>query len=522
MGGFVTDSPISHFPKAYTMIRKLVQEGKLDEAIHVLARLHSSLETDDNTLTMLQSRLADLDYKRLNNLSEPSEIGIEKNKIADSFLYFYENLEERVNSVFGLKYDVSDFEQQVSLKMMRQYEVKEKLGEGSSAVIFKAVEKTTGKLVAIRALKSIRLAKNEKHKLNTGEDGKVSAKIAAQIKHRNIIEILSSHESDIPFCSVLEYINGVTLDHLLEVGYFPRRDTIAIIRQICDALYYLQNLGYDHKNLRPSKIIIDHELKPVISVFEIFKDMRGYSRLDKILDDLRYSCPEELTLAPEHLDYDKVNQFLMGLLMFEMLTGGPIFKGDNVESVMESRKMFFEKPVHRRGVLKAANLPADLMKIIQKLLEYDPKRRFRNLIELDKELYKLPLESSKEIELVHESYMRCCAKNREFISSFYKRFFSTYAAEGYERRFEKGSASNRTHKKLRVMVLQLIDMDNGAHPDLDRIKHYKGHVGLTKTDYANFLNALRQEVEATDSFWQKDPSIGAAWDNVLSRAIEKL
>jgi serine/threonine protein kinase len=308
----------------------------------------------------------------------------------------------------------------------------------------------------------------------------------------------------------------------LEVGYFPRRDTIAIIRQICDALYYLQNLGYDHKNLRPSKIIIDHELKPVISVFEIFKDMRGYSRLDKILDDLRYSSPEELNIDPEHLDYDKVNQFLMGLLMFEMLTGEPIFKGDNAESVMESRKMFFEKPVHRRAVLKAANLPADLMKIIQKLLEYDPKRRFRNLIELDKELYKLPLESSKEIELVHESYMRCCAKNREFISSFYKRFFSTYVAEGYERRFEKGSASNRTHKKLRVMVLQLIDMDNGSHPDLDRIKHYKGHVGLTKTDYANFLNALLQEVEATDSFWQKDPSIGAAWDNVLSRAIEKL
>ncbi len=510
------------------MIRKLVQEGKIDEAIKVLSRLHSSLGTDENTLTLLQSRLAELDHSRLNNLADNDEIHIEKNKIVESFLNFFENLEERVNSVFGLKYDVSNFEQQVRLKMMRQYHVMEILGEGNSAVIFKAKEKTTEKLVAIRALKSIGQSTSEKEKQKseekaTNEDGKVSTKLAAHIKYRNIIEILATYEDDIPFCLVLEYINGVTLDHLLEVGYFPRRDTISIVRQICDALYYLHNLGYNHRNLRPSKIIIDHELKPVISVFEIFKDMRGYSRLDKILDDLRYSSPEELNFDPEKLDIDKVNQFLMGLLIYEMLTGMPLFKGENVETIIENRRNFFEKPTHRRAMLKAANLQTDLMKILQKLLEYEPSKRFRNLNELEKELYKLPLESSQEIELVHESYMRCCAKNRDFISSFYKLFFSTFPAEGYEKRFVDGVASNRTHKKLRVMILQLIDMKNGAvQSDLSRIKAYKGHDGLTKSDYSNFLSALRQHVEATDPFWKKDQAIATAWDKVLERAIGHL
>ncbi|MBK8563263.1 MAG: protein kinase [Saprospiraceae bacterium] len=510
------------------MIRKLVEEGKIDEAIKVLARLHDSLDTDNNTLTLLQSRLAELDYGRTNNLADDNVLRIERNKIVDSFLNFFENLEERVNSVFGLKYDVSNFEQQVKLKMMRHYEDMEVLGEGSSAVIFKAKEKTTEKLVAIRALKSIGQSSSEKEKWKKAtqpynEDGKVSTKLAAQIKHRNIIEILASHEDDIPFCLVLEYINGVTLDHLLKVGYFPMRDTIAIIRQICDALYYLQNLSYNHKNLRPSKIIIDHELKPVISVFEIFKDMRGYSRLDKILDDLRYSSPEELLIDSELLDFDKVNQFLMGLLMFEMLTGTPLFNGDNAELVMESRKAFFEKPAHRKALFKSANLPNDLMKILQRMLEYEPGNRFRNLIDLDKELYKLPLESSEEIELVHESYMRCCAKNREFITSFYSRLFDTYKEKQYEARFEEGRSHRHTHKKLRVMILQLIDMDNGHHHhDLARIKQFKGHDGLAKTDYANFLDTLRKEVEANDVFWQRDPAIGTAWDKVFSRALEKL
>ncbi len=502
------------------MIRQLIQNGKIDEALDVLARLYDSLGSDANALTMLKARLSDLDYKRLNGLAQPADLAVEKNQITDSFLYFFENLEERVNAVFGLKYNVSDFEQQVRLKMMRQFDVKDKLGEGSSAIIYKAIEKSSGKLVAIRALKSIRLAKNE---MTATEAANVTSKIAAQIKHRNIIEILSTHESDIPFCTVLEYINGVTLDHLLEVGYFPKRDTISIIRQICDALYYLQNFGYDHKNLRPSKIIIDHELKPVISVFEIFKDMRGYSRLDKILDDLRYSSPEELKLESDKLDYDKVNQFLMGLIMWEMLTSSPIFKGETVEEVMESRKRFFEMPTHRRAMLKSAQLPAGLLKVLQRMLELEPENRFRNLAELDKELYKLPIFGGQETELVHESYMRCCAKNRDFITYFYRRLFSSFPDEAYDLRFDNGVSNNRTHKKLRVMILQLIDMSNGEVPNnLERIKHFKGHDGLKKQDFANFLAALRKEIETTDFLWEKDPAIGDAWDAIIAKAIENL
>jgi serine/threonine protein kinase len=346
---------------------------------------------------------------------------------------------------------------------------------------------------------------------------------AYQIKHRNIIEILSSHERDIPFCIVLEYINGITLDHLLEVGYFPKRDTISIVRQLCDALYYLQNLGIDHKNLRPTKIIIDYELKPVISVFEIFKDLRGFTRLDKIKDDLVYSSPEELRKEPTELDYDKVNQFLMGLIIYEMLTGKALFSGENVEEVMESRKLFFEKPTHRRALLKSANLAPDLAKIIHKLLEVEPEKRFSNLVELEKALYRLPIHGERNAELVHESYMRCCAKNRDFISSFYNRLFTTYPDRDYAARFGGEKVSNRTRKKLRVMILQLIDVENPMAPvSFSRIKAFSSHVGLERQDFHNFLQTLRTEVEANDFMWMRDPDIAVAWESAISRAIEIL
>lgn len=498
------------------MIRELVQDGKIEEAIEALAKLHESIDADANTLSLLRARLKAVAEDRLKTTAKPEDINIEMNRITDSFLYFYENLEERVNTVLGLKYDVRDFDKQVRLKMMRQFEMKEVLGSGTSAVIYRARELSSGKTVAVRALKDIKPVSDS------------LSKLVYQIKHRNIIEVLSSYESDIPFCVVLEYINGITLDKLLEVGYFPRRDTISIIRQLCDALYYLQNLGIDLKNLRPSKIIIDHELKPVISVFEIFKDMRGFSRLDKIKDDLVYSSPEELSQQPEGLDYDKVNQFMMGLLLFEMITGDPLFRGNNVEEVMEHRKRFFTKPVYRRGVLKAANLPKKLLDILERLLQEDPTKRYSNLVELEKELYRLPIHGERSTELVHESYMRCCAKNRDFISSFYGRLFREHPERDYAKRFgdpkgASGSVSRRTRKKLRVMLLQLIDVDNpNALANFSLIKQYSGHAGLEKQDFNNFLRTLKAEMQENDFYWRRDPGIGSAWDEVIERALEKL
>lgn len=493
------------------MIKELVQEGKIEEAIEALVKLHESLDADANTLSLLRSRLAQLDEKRLKNAVKPEDLNIEMNRITDSFLYFYENMEERVNTVLDLRYDVKDFDKQVRLKMMRHFEMREVIGSGTSAVIYRAKELSSGKTVAIRALKDIKPPSD------------ILSKTAYSIKHRNIIEVLSSYESDIPFCLVLEYINGITLDNLLEVGYFPQRDTISIIRQLCDALYYLQNLGIDLKNLRPSKIIVDHELKPVISVFEIFKDMRGFSRLDKIKDDLIYSSPEELSVDHENIDYDKVNQFLMGLLLFEMITGNPLFQGNTVEEVMDHRKQFFTKIKFRQGLLKAANFSKKLHTIIERLLHEDPTKRYSSLVELEKELYRLPIHGERSTELVHESYMRCCAKNRDFISSFYGRLFREHPERDYAKRFGEPSVSKRTRKKIRVMLLQLIDVDNpNALANFGMIKQYSGHAGLEKMDFDNFLRTLKAEMEDNDFYWKRDPAIGKAWEEVIERALEKL
>ena len=164
-----------------------------------------------------------------------------------------------------------------------------------------------------------------------------------------------------------------------------------------------------------------------------------------------------------------------------------------------------------------------LLDILERLLQEDPTKRYSNLVELDKELYRLPIHGERSTELVHESYMRCCAKNKDFISSFYERLFREHPERDYAKRFGEGSVSRRTRKKLRVMMLQLIDVDNAnALANFALIKQFSGHAGLEKMDFDNFLHTLKAEMEVNDFYWRRDPAIGRAWDEVIQRALEKL
>jgi hypothetical protein len=194
-----------------------------------------------------------------------------------------------------------------------------------------------------------------------------------------------------------------------------------------------------------------------------------------------------------------------------------------VAEVMESRQQFFGKPVHRRAVLKAANLPKSLLSILERLLQENPAKRYSSLVELEKELYRQPIHGERSAEVVHESYMRCCAKNRDFIGSFYARLFREHPERDYAARFGENSVSRRTRKKLRVMMLQLIDVENpNALAHFANIKQYAGHAGLQKIDFENFLQTLKAEMEVNDFYWRRDPTIGKAWDEVIGRALGKL
>ncbi len=504
-------------------IRRLVQDGHMEEAIQNLDILFEDLGKERNVLATMLNRLNELELIESKGSESYDMIALQRNKITDSFLNFFLFLEERINNVMSIKYDIKNFDEQVRLKMMQQYQVGDKLGEGISAVIYKGKELSTNKEFAIRALKSINAT-------NIDEEIKGIAK-AANIKHRNIIEIVSFDMDDIPYCLVMEYIHGIRLDEMLQIGSFPLRDAIKITIQLCEALYYLQNCGIEkYGRVRPSKIIIDQELQPVVSVFEIFKSKGLYqdrSKMGKELlsvrDDLRYISPEEYDSTTFEFDRDKTDQFMIGLIFYELITGKALFKGENLHEMIIHQTDFFFKEKHRKQILEAVQAPQEVKDVLQKMLAINPQERFTNIKQLSKALGKITLEIKEENDMAYESYMRCCIANKEFITDFYTSFFGAHAEKKYQERFGSNEVSNVIKKKLQKMILQIVDFHEDRDAgNLKKVLQFKGHQGLTESDYHNFLQTLKATVATNDRLWNSDPNIEKAWDGLIMKTLEVL
>lgn len=502
-------------------IRRLVQEGQLEDAIKNLDILFEDLMKERVVLATMQNRLAELRKDEETNRASSNEINLQRNKITSSFLNFFLFLEEKINNVMSIKYDVKNFDEQVKLKMMQQYEVKDKLGEGVSAVLFRATDINTDREVAIRALKSINAA-------NINEEMK-SISNAAKIKHRNIIEIISFNMEDIPYCVVMEYIHGIRLDEMLHIGPFPLRDAVKITIQLCEALYYLQNCGISkYGRVRPSKIIIDQELQPVVSVFEIFKSKGLYqdrSKMGKELlavrDDLRYISPEEFFTSDYHYERDKTDQFMIGLVLYELVTGVPLFKGETLDKITKLQSEFFNKSEVRNAIIKS--LPKELKSVFEQLFQIDPEKRFVNIKELAKSLSKINIKSSADNDIAYESYMRCTISNKNFIDEFYEQLFLNHAERNYKERFDEHRVNESTKKKLLKMILQVIDFQTNVNQvEIERLKKFKGHSGLTSQDYENFLMTMRNAIKTNDRLWQSDPNIEKAWSKLIAKSLDAM
>jgi eukaryotic-like serine/threonine-protein kinase len=504
-------------------IRRLVQDGNMEEAIQNLDILFEDLGKERNVLATMLNRLNELKLVESKG-SEPYDmIALQRNKITDSFLNFFLFLEERINNVMSIKYDIKNFDEQVRLKMMQQYHVGDKLGEGISAVIYRAKDLSTDKEYAIRALKSINAT-------NIDEEIKGIAK-AANIKHRNIIEIVSFDMDDIPYCLVMEYIHGIRLDEMLQIGAFPLRDAVKITIQLCEALYYLQNCGIEkYGRVRPSKIIIDQELQPVVSVFEIFKSKGLYqdrSKMGKELlsvrDDLRYISPEEYDSTTFEFNRDKTDQFMVGLIFYELITGNALFKGENLHDMIVHQTDFFFKEKNRKQVFDEVQAPQAVKDILEKMLSINPQERFGNIKQLSKALEKITLDTKEENDTAYESYMRCCIANKDFMSDFYTRFFGAHAEKKYQERFGSSEVNNVIKKKLQKMILQIVDFHEDRDPEsLRKVLQFKGHQGLKESDYANFLKVLKETVASNDRLWASDIGIEKAWDLLIYKTLEVL
>jgi len=252
-----------------------------------------------------------------------------------------------------------------------EYEVLAELGHGGMATVYLGHELALDRKVAIKVLAPALLLMGE----GMVERFKREARTAAALSHPHIIPIYAVKESEDVLYFVMKYVHGRALDAVIrDVGPLPIPMVQAILAQVSDALGYAHRHGVIHRDVKSANIMLDEDGWAVVTDFGIAKVVQAEGLT---LTGVTVGTPTYM--SPEQCDMREVtgasDQYSLGVVAYEMLTGHLPFKGDSTMSVMYAH---FNEPPRLVTELRP-DCPPNLGAGVMRMLEKDPPRRWPSM-----------------------------------------------------------------------------------------------------------------------------------------------
>jgi serine/threonine-protein kinase len=257
-----------------------------------------------------------------------------------------------------------------------RYQISKELGRGAMGVVYLASDPTIGRNVAI---KTIRLGEvpdpEERAKLR--ERLFREARSAGILSHPGIVTIYDMEEHDDVAFIAMEFVDGPTLDQLLS-----KREAIdsarlmSILRQTAAALDYAHAKGIVHRDIKPANIMLASDGAVKITDFGIAKvtTSQQYTQTGTILGTPNYMSPEQVQgLAVT----GRADQFSLGVIAFEMLTGDRPFTGEHLTTVVY--KIVAEEPPPAQRL--NPTLGPQIDGVLRRGLTKKPEGRYASCIE---------------------------------------------------------------------------------------------------------------------------------------------
>jgi serine/threonine protein kinase len=256
------------------------------------------------------------------------------------------------------------------------YRIESEISRGGMGAVFRARDTRDNKRVALKVMLAGEGAGAEEKQRFARE-----ARTAAGLKHPGIVQIYEIGEfAGQPFIA-MELVDGNSLDRVIrshERG-LPVTDAIHMMVAISDTIFYLHQNGLVHRDLKPANILLDPLGVPKVADFGLVRDVDELARLTRsgtVVGTPAYMAPEQAR-GDESVDA-RCDVWALGAI----LTGQAPFRADNALRLM--LKITKEDPRPPRLINPA--IPRDVQTIVQKCLEKDPARRYRDAGELSADL----------------------------------------------------------------------------------------------------------------------------------------
>lgn len=254
-----------------------------------------------------------------------------------------------------------------------RYEIREIIGVGGMAVVYKAYDNIDDRIVAIKILKDEYLT-NEEFKRRF----KNESKAIAVLSHPNIVRVYNVSFGDRLQYIVMEYVDGITLKEYIEQQrVIDWKEAVHFTGQILAALQHAHDKGIVHQDIKPQNIMLLHDGTIKVADFGIARFSRtdNDTTSENAIGSVHYISPEQ---ARGEMTDDKADIYSVGVVLYEMITGQLPFQSDSAVSV--ALMQLQNEPTRPRELVPT--LPLGLEQITIRAMQKNPLDRYRSAAEM--------------------------------------------------------------------------------------------------------------------------------------------
>ncbi|HVR02617.1 MAG TPA: serine/threonine-protein kinase, partial [Polyangia bacterium] len=215
-------------------------------------------------------------------------------------------------------------------KIPERYRLLREVGQGGMAVVYRAIDETLKREVAIKILHQ-HLASEPESKARLERE----AQSVAKLHHENILEIFDYSGLDSPSSYIVtEFIDGQTLKELQATRPFGYPEIAALVAvEICGALSHAHAAGIIHRDVKPENVMIRKDGVLKLMDFGIAQviDLQRMTVTGQLLGSPAYMAPELIEGKP--LDF-RTDVFAVGIMLYQLATGSLPFAGKNPHEVL--------------------------------------------------------------------------------------------------------------------------------------------------------------------------------------------
>lgn len=270
-------------------------------------------------------------------------------------------------------------------KIIGGYRIIEKIGRGGMGTVYKALQISLNRIVALKILSEDMLKDKTFIEMFFQE-----ARSAAQLNHNNIVQVYDTGrwENDTYYFSMEYMPNGSIQELLVKHHRLPPFQATKQMRDAANGLQYAEKKGIVHRDIKPDNLMIGED--DIVKVGDLGLAKNIYSPIteqsNSIMGTPHYLAPEQAQLG-QTVDH-RADIYSLGSSFYRILAGTTPYSGASVKEII--RKKLKEDPPPLKKL--EPSLPDSVVTVVEKMMKRDMNERYQNSNELIKDLNKLKEE----------------------------------------------------------------------------------------------------------------------------------